>query len=449
MQGARKWIVLCGVFVATTLAHAVAEDKSAAERGYEAIIGRTFVPGLWSTRTYENVWKQWGIDQKPDNYAEAIMARYGLHAAPFDNKGLPMGLRRTRGLLGESITNDCLICHAGSIAGQSVIGLGNASLDFQSLFNEMYATEGLPFRFPFHFSNARGTVEAGALLGYLMQFRDSDLRPQKPPLKLRYRDDLFEDVPAWWHLKRKQTMYHNGGVSARSVRSIMTFMLSPLNTSEWIKRQEPVFRDIQAWLETIEAPRYPFEIDSALAARGADVFRQNCVRCHGTYGPGGEYPNKHVPLEVIGTDRNLAEGFSIEFLAHYADSWFAQESGPDGDSYVQFKPGYQAPPLDGIWATAPYFHNGSVPTVYDVLNSSGRPAVFTRSYRTEREDYDTHKLGWRVTALEEPPAEDLDARTARTIYDTTRPGRRNSGHTFGDHLSDADRMAVIEYLKTL
>jgi hypothetical protein len=428
---------------------ACAEEKTAAERGYDAMIGRVFAPPIWSARAYDNVWKQWGLSEKPSDYAQAFMDRYGLHPAPFENRGLPMGMRRSRSLLGDALTNDCLICHAGSIAGQSVVGLGNASLDLQALYDEMYAADGMPFRFPFRFSNARGTVEAGALLGYLMQFRDADLRLLKQPLKLGYRDDLCEDIPAWWNLKKKQTMYHNGGVSARSVRSIMTFMLSPLNTSDYIKRQEPVFSDIHSWIESIEPPRYPFEINTEIAARGEQVFRQNCVRCHGTYGPDGKYPNKHVPIDVIGTDPTLAGGFTFDFLAHYSDSWFAQETGPDGESYLRMQPGYQAPPLDGIWATAPYFHNGSVPSVYYVLNSTARPRIFTRSHRTQRDDYDELKLGWRITELNSALAPDLSPREQRAIYDTTQPGRGNGGHTFGDHLSEDERMAVIEYLKTL
>jgi mono/diheme cytochrome c family protein len=425
------------------------DEEATAQRGYKAMIGRTFVPPIWSARAYENAWKQWGHSEKPGNYADTFMDRYGLHAAPFANRGLPMGLRRARGLLGDAITNDCLLCHAGSIAGQSIIGLGNASLDLQALFDEMYAADGMPFRVPFRFSNARGTVEAGALLGYLMQFRDTDLRILKQPLKLGYRDDLCEDIPAWWHLKKKQTMYHNGGVSARSVRSIMTFMLSPLNTSEYIKRQEPVFADIQAWLESLQAPAYPFEIDAAMAERGEHLFRQNCVRCHGTYGPDGKYPNKHVSIDMVGTDPTLAGGFTDDFLTHYANSWFAAETAADGKSYMQVRPGYQAPPLDGIWATAPYFHNGSVPTVYHVLNSKARPPRFTRSFRTEREDYDEAKLGWRITEMDPTADPNLTPRELRAIYDTSQPGRANSGHTFGDHLSDEERMAVIEYLKSL
>src|SRR5262249_7538106 len=111
--------------------------------------------------------------------------------------------------------------------------------------------------------------------------------------------------------------------------------------------------------------------------------------------------------------------------------------------------GYQAPPLDGIWATAPYFHNGSVPTVADGLNSKSRPKIFTRSYRTDQEAYDAAKLGWRVEVLERGADPKLSDYQRRKLYDTTQTGRGNGGHTFGDHFTDAERRAVIEYLKTL
>jgi hypothetical protein len=131
---------------------------------------------------------------------------------------------------------------------------------------------------------------------------------------------------------------------------------------------------------------------------------------------------------------------------YYNKSWFAQEVG---DGYKTTEPrGYQAPPLDGIWATAPYFHNGAAPTVYHVLNSQARPKLFTRSYRTDAEAYDADKVGWKVQVLDRVPA-DLTPLERRKIYDTTQPGRGNAGHTFGDDLSDDERWAVIEYLKKL
>src|SRR5262249_18337070 len=105
--------------------------------------------------------------------------------------------------------------------------------------------------------------------------------------------------------------------------------------------------------------------------------------------------------------------------------------------------------LDGIWATAPYFHNGSVPTLYHVLNSRARPRIYTRSFQTGVEDYDAVKAGWKITVLEKGPEASLPPIERRKVYDTTQPGRSNGGHTFGDAFTDEERSAVIEYLKTL
>jgi hypothetical protein len=107
------------------------------------------------------------------------------------------------------------------------------------------------------------------------------------------------------------------------------------------------------------------------------------------------------------------------------------------------------PPLLTASATAPYFHNASVPTIYHVLNSKARPKIFTRSFRSDKEDYDTARLGWRITILADPPDLKMPPHERRRIYDTSRPGQSNAGHTFGDDLSDDERRAVIEYLKTL
>jgi hypothetical protein len=245
-------------------------------------------------------------------------------------------------------------------------------------------------------------------------------------------------------------MYHIAEADTRSVRTMMPFLLNPLRGAAALKALEPVFADIRAYLLTVQPPAYPFPIDRPRAERGRTIFERTCSRCHGTYGPDGHYPNKVVPLDEIGTDPTLARGFAPEPVAHYLESWFARERGPDGEPYHGLHgEGYQAPPLDGLWATAPYFHNGSTPTVYHVLNSRSRPRVFTRSFRGDIEDYDPGRLGWKISVLDGPPDPALPAIERRKVYDTAQPGRGNGGHTFGDHLTEDQRMAVIEYLKTL
>ena len=143
--------------------------------------------------------------------------------------------------------------------------------------------------------------------------------------------------------------------------------------------------------------------------------------------------------------KNWFENITPAFGDAYNASWFAKEPGLKP---LRATDGYQAPPLDGVWATAPYFHNGSVPTLDGVLNSAARPEVFTRSFRTAEADYDAAKVGWRVTEVPPPDAK-LPGHERRKVYDTTQPGRSNAGHTYGDDLTADERRAVIEYLKTL
>lgn len=431
---------------------AAANERTAAERGKAALLGEAFIPPAWSTKAYQEAGKAWpgGAPADPEAYAEAFRERYGLHPAPYANGRYPMGLREANFFGSKALANDCMLCHASSIFGQSYIGLGNPALDFQALFEDLNRADGRAPRTPFVFSNVRGTTEAGSMAVFLIAFRTPDL-DLRMPLKLGIREHLCEDTPAWWLLKKKKTMYHTGSSDARSVRSLMQFMLNPLNLGTYIKGEEKTFADIRQYLLSLQPPRYPLPIDRELAARGERLFVQNCSRCHGTYGANWTYPNKIVPIDVIGTDPTRWNGFTDKSGEHYNQSWFARErEGWLVNDYPAMKTaGYQAPPLDGLWATAPYFHNGSVPTVYDVLNSRTRPAVYTRSFRTDQDAYDPIKLGWKVRMLDNRPEAGLSPFEQRKIYDTRQPGRGNGGHTFGDKLTEDERSAVIEYLKTL
>jgi mono/diheme cytochrome c family protein len=437
-----------GLFAVLTVLPAAPAAEPSAERGRQALLGRAFNPPTMSRRAYLEVWQQWGIKEKPAaaDYDRLYRERYGLHEPPYPNGGLPMGLRIADlpfGL-GKGISLDCLLCHGGGIAGRSHVGLGNTSLDLQAFFEEMNVADDRPPHTPFQFCNVRGTSEAGGMAVYLLGFREPDLRLRLNRLDLDLQDDLCEDVPAWWLLKKKKTMYATGGSDTRSVRSLMQFMMSPLNPPSAFARAEKDFRDIREYLLSIEPPKYPLPLDHDLARKGESLFAANCAHCHGTYGEQWTYPNKIVPLDKIGTDRHRFDGITRKFGVYYARSWF-------GGDYVPLESdGYQAPPLDGVWATAPYFHNGSAPTVWHVLNSKARPRVFTRSYRTDLDAYDARRLGWKFTDLPAAPdPKKVSPLEARKVYDTTRPGRGNGGHTFGDRLSEEERMAVIEYLKTL
>jgi hypothetical protein len=423
-----------------------------ASRGYQALTETAFIPGFWSQKSVPNAWKHWdGVKQKPADYDAAFRERYGLHPAPYPNDGLPMGLRKANLLLGSGIGADCMLCHGGSIFGKSYVGLGNSTLDIQGLFEELAKADGRSTKLPFTFTNVRGTNEADGFGVYLLGFRNPDLSMRDSWKNLGLRDDTCSDVPAWWLMKKKRTIYYTGATDSRSVRTLMQFMMHPLNPATAFEKAEPAFRDIQQYLMNLEPPKYPFPIDRVKSAKGELVFQDHCAKCHGTYGEKWTYPNKVIPLDEIGTDPKRHAGVTIDYGVAYSESWFGKEKAAlfvDGKA-LRATPGYQAPPLDGIWATAPYLHNGSVPTLYGVLNSKTRPKLFTRSFKTEEADYDKEKVGWKVTELTSPMSEKLPAIEQRKVYDTNKPGRSNAGHTFGDLLTEEERGQVIEYLKQL
>ncbi|RLS87595.1 MAG: hypothetical protein DWI08_05085, partial [Planctomycetota bacterium] len=104
----------------------------------------------------------------------------------------------------------------------------------------------------------------------------------------------------------------------------------------------------------------------------------------------------------------------------------------------------------GVWATAPYLHNGSVPTIYSLLNSKARPKVFTRDFQNKFENYNQKELGWNFLSKNNTEhLQNKEITEQRKWYDTSTPGRLNTGHTFGDDLNEQERSQVLEYLKTL
>ena len=132
-----------------------------------------------------------------------------------------------------------------------MIGLGNASLDLQSLVDDLQAGALLSYKLPFKLGNGRGVIEAGAGTTFLLQFRDAELNPAQMR-KLKFSDQLCHDLPALWLLKYKKTMFHGGFTDSRSVRANVTFFLAPIYDAKFIKQQESVIADIREYLLTFE-----------------------------------------------------------------------------------------------------------------------------------------------------------------------------------------------------
>src|SRR5262249_9350874 len=185
-------------------------------------------------------------------------------------------------------------------------------------------------------------------------------------------------------------------------------------------------------------------------------------RCHvdeakrpGDLAPGAEWPPTLLfDVKEVGTDATRLRNFAArlgdqEFAAAlrdtagqytpraYRDQHVSEEAvrklqaGRPNDWRTTNK--YVARPLTAAWATAPYLHNGSVPTLYDLLlPAAKRPKAFPLGHR----DYDPKKLGYRT-----------DVARPRFTFDTALPGNSNAGHESGTDLSAEERWALLEYLK--
>ncbi|MNP36902.1 hypothetical protein D3C76_1303210 [compost metagenome] len=100
---------------------------------------------------------------------------------------------------------------------------------------------------------------------------------------------------------------------------------------------------------------------------------------------------------------------------------------------------YSNTPTDGVWLRAPYLHNGSVPTLWDLLQPpEQRPQVFY----TGSDIYDQEKVGFITRGAQMKASADFK-------YDTRLEGNHNGGHLYGTQLSDVDKRALIEFMKTL
>ena len=378
------------------------------------------------------------------------------------NRDLPYTFTAFNGRGGVELVNgNCFTCHAAELNGSVVLGLGNSFSDYRISFRTMSKAMNLGMKVkygkksaewdaseefrnyfkisaPYIKTNQPGVNPAAVLAEACVMHRNpEDLSYRETPNYDMTKYAIATDVPPLWNLRKKNALYYTA--VGRGDFSKLLFQASVLGIADTIAARKAItnFKDVIAWIRTLEPPAYPFVIDHALAQKGEQVFEKNCSSCHGTYGEEETYPNKVVSLDLVKTDP-LYASYAVQapIVEWYNRSWFAT-TWPT--SYLEPEAGYMAPPLDGIWATAPYLHNGSVPTLADLLESTRRPGLWERS--GDVGDYDQQKVGWKYKMKS-------NAR-GKWTYNTNLPGYSNSGHDFGDKLTRSQRSAVIEYLKTL
>ena len=132
----------------------------------------------------------------------------------------------------------------------------------------------------------------------------------------------------------------------------------------------PRLKRVRDWIWTLPPPKYPYAVDQALAARGAPLYQQHCADCHADQRfrdgvKSGARVGQVEPIAAIGTDRHRLDSYTVTFAANqyglYPDS-------PYRFTHFRKTNGYANHPLDGIWLRGPYLHNGSVPTLRDLLD---------------------------------------------------------------------------------
>src|SRR6185312_14624650 len=177
---------------------------------------------------------------------------------------------------------------------------------------------------------------------------------------------------------------------------------------------------------------------------GGQLYTQYCAGCHGMKNGLGhyDYDSNRFPrlgqvekLDYIGTDRDRWASYTQNFSAAQNTLYAGY---PWRFKHFRKTAGYADQPLDGIWARSPYLHNGSVPTLRDLLEPADqRPKQW---YRGD-DIFDTAKVGYRSDGY------GYDLKDL-FLYDTTIPGNSNSGHegkVYGTDLPSADKDALVEY----
>ena len=393
-------------------------------------------------------------------------------------RDLPIGVSKRQRLGFEQVGLNCAGCHTGTYRDEPngephiVLGMPAHSLDLQKFFSFVIDCS-LDERF-----NADNVIEkvreVGGRVGILDRFLYRTqliprIRETTRQLNERIQILLSEQVPAWgvgrvdtfnpykaiqfnWDLKalpkeqltgasdfpslwnqrpRDGMQLHwdgnNNSVDERNLSAALGAGVTPVTVDH------PRLERVRNWIWTLPPPKYPYEIDPMLAAKGRDLYAYYCGSCHDF---DGSEVGRVEPIGEIATDPRRLNSYTYTFAANqytlYPDSKYR---------FVHFRKtnGYANQPLDGVWARAPYLHNGSVPTLRDLLEPpERRPAEFFRGYDL----YDRKNVGF-VSNI-------AGANGQRFFkYDTKIAGNENRGHLYGTKLTPEQKDALVEYMKTL
>lgn len=412
---------------------------------------------------------------------------------------------------GEGLTFSCFACHATNLFGTTVMGLTNKRPHSNKLFHmarkyvpniptgifksSTKASEGEVLMFNRTKKNllavdsvvpqVYGLDTSLPHTALSLARRNNDDYATKNPILERYPREqelatfVADSKPMpWWNLKYKTRWLADGSIV--SGNPIFTnFLWNEIGRGtdlkeleKWMQDNSKTIKEITAAAFSNEAPRYTdfFPVDSidiASAKRGEKLFNSSCLKCHGEYQKGWSLENAgelsqlellattkviyhdKTPVKDVGTDPNRYQA-----MKYFADDLNNLAISKWMKTKVEPQVGYVPPPLVGIWARYPYFHNNSVPTLCDVLSTEkNRPKKFVLGpAENKATDFDQECVGYPVgSKIPKAWLKDDEA-----IYDTTKPGLRNIGHTKmllnengTEKFSISDKKDLVSFLKTL
>ena len=405
---------------------------------------------------------------------------------PEETEELPIGFSRADGYI-PRVGLNCAACHTGTVRSEpggkplAVPGMPAHQLQLVKYFEFLFECAGDKEKFTaknllphieaeakkvgedfgiikklvYRFTIARtrdGILEQSKALEYLKGRTETG--PGRVDTFGPYRTLFFNeqisnkepiglvDFPAIWKQRQllDQYMHWDGNNKSIDERNLSAALGAGATPETVDLKRVGMVRD---WLLDFDSPKWDdyfkqtVQPAAGVLERGAAVYRRNCFVCHD---PKGEKFGTVIPLDEIGTDPERVHSFT-ESLKDKMNTLGSKYSW----KFSNFRntDGYVCGPLDGIWARAPYLHNGSVPNLRVLLTAPGADnRLSPTKFYTGGDVYDQKNVGFST----EPPRE---GDPTRVLYDTTKAGNHNGGHHWGTELPAEDKEALLQYLKRL
>lgn len=409
----------------------------------------------------------------------------------------------------QGFTFSCATCHSSNLFGTTVLGLTNRFpraneffLQAKSVFaladSDLFqrytgATDAekalfLESKQGLRYVGAKKPIALGldtslAQVAISLSKRSKDAHASYSSFYLHFpRHEPLVQTPAdskpavWWNVKYKNRWLSDGSVV--SSNPIFTNLIwneigrgaDLQKLEDWMYKNPQIIEELTTTVFATEAPHItdffpPEVIDIERAKRGEKIYLQSCARCHGAYQKAWSHPqaesfsavqrlkttqviyHSNTPVLDVGTDPYRYQGMNS--LLQLNDLSISKTN----NIVIETQKGYVPPPLVGIWARWPYFHNNSVPSLCAVLTPAAqRPSFYYSGEAQNREtDFDLECNGYPLGA--KTPAH---WKKRAYLYDTRQKGMGNKGHDLGifvkdgqEILSAQDKKDLIQFLQTL